>query len=388
MLYLDNAATTQPYKEVAQTVADVMLQHFGNPSSIHKFGLDAEKLVRKSREVIASVLKARPEEIIFTSGGTESSNLAIKGAAYRYRSRGRHLITTAVEHASVKEAFRQLQAEGFEVTILPVDETGQVRVDDVKAAVTGETILVSVMHVNNEMGRIQPIGEIGKWLREKQTVLFHVDAVQGVGKLPFSPDELGIDLMSASAHKFKGPKGAGFLYKRTGIDLQAQLAGGGQEQGMRSGTENVPLIVGMAKALRMATDNLEEDIRRKRAFRAIAVEGIIGLPELALTGSRDEEDMAPHIVHFCYPGMNSEVVVHALEQRGIYISTKSACSSGEPEPSKVLLSMGLDRAHASSGLRVSWTEEHTEADARRFVEALRGVIADLVPVSVRTKGGR
>lgn len=388
MLYLDNAATTQPYKEVAQTVADVMLQHFGNPSSIHKFGLDAEKLVRKSREVIATILKARPEEIIFTSGGTESSNLAIKGAAYRYRSRGRHLITTAVEHASVTEAFRQLQAEGFEVTILPVDETGQVRVEDVKAAVTGETILVSVMHVNNETGRIQPVGEIGRWLREKQTVLFHVDAVQGVGKLPFSPDELGIDLMSASAHKFKGPKGAGFLYKRTGIELQAQLAGGGQEQGIRSGTENVPLIVGMAKALRIATDHLEEDIRRKRAFRAIAVEGILGLPELALTGSRDEEDMAPHIVHFCYPGMNSEVVVHALEQRGIYISTKSACSSGEPEPSKVLLSMGLDRAHASSGLRVSWTEEHTETDARRFVEALRGVIADLVPVSVRTKGGR
>ncbi|EGL17601.1 MULTISPECIES: cysteine desulfurase family protein [unclassified Paenibacillus] len=388
MLYLDNAATTQPYKEVAETVADVMLQHFGNPSSIHKFGLDAEKLVKKSREVIASALKARPEEIIFTSGGTESSNLAIKGAAYRYRSRGRHLITTAVEHASVTEAFRQLQAEGFEVTVLPVDETGQVRVEDLKAAVTGETILVSVMHVNNEMGRIQPIGEIGRWLREKQTVLFHVDAVQGVGKLPLSPDELGIDLMSASAHKFKGPKGAGFLYKRTGIDLQAQLAGGGQEQGIRSGTENVPLIVGMAKALRIATDNLEEDIRRKRAFRTIAVEGILGLPGLALTGSREEEDMAPHLVHFTYPGMNSEVVVHALEQRGIYISTKSACSSGEPEPSKVLLSMGLDRAHASSGLRVSWTEEHSEDDARRFVEALRGVIADLVPVSARTKGGR
>ncbi|MVO99401.1 cysteine desulfurase family protein [Paenibacillus lutrae] len=388
MLYLDNAATTPPYEEVVTTVADVMRQHYGNPSSIHRLGMDAQKLVSRAREVIGSVLHVKPTELIFTSGGTESSNLAIKGAAYRYRNRGSHLITTAIEHASVTAAFEQLEAEGFTVTILPVDDTGAVTLEQLQAAVTDETILVSVMHVNNEMGRIQPIAEIGRWLRGRRTVLFHVDAVQGVGKLPLHPAEMGIDLMSASAHKFKGPKGAGFLYKREGIELYPLLAGGGQEHGMRSGTENVPLIVGMAKALRLATEHLQADIQRKRAFRDIVADGIRSMPELMLTGSAEPAHMAPHLLHFCYPGMNSEVVVHALEQRGIYISTKSACSSGVPEASKVLLAMGFDKQRASSGLRVSWTEEHSESDAHRFVGELRQVIDELVPVTLADKGGR
>jgi cysteine desulfurase len=390
MLYLDYAATTPPYPEVIEAVREVMANFYGNPSSIHRLGIEAEKLVIQSRETIAGILRVKPSELIFTSCGTESNNLAIKGAALAARGRGNHIITTPIEHASVSEPVRQLEAMGFRVTIVPVDESGAVRLDKLQEALDDETVLVSVMHVNNEMGRIQPIADIARMLKRYPKALLHVDAVQGVGKLPLAPGELGIDLLSASAHKFRGPKGVGFLYRREGVRLEPLLAGGGQEGGLRSGTENVPLLVGMAKALRMATERLEDAIERKRAFRAVLAEGISSIPELCLTGPADGDGMAPHILHVTFPGMKSEVVVHALEKRGYFISTKSACSSGEEKPSAALLAMGFERARAVSGLRISYPEDYTEADAHQFVAALREVVAELRPMlrNGRQTGGK
>lgn len=387
MLYLDYAATTPPYDEVVDAIAEVMRTYYGNPSSLHRLGVEAERLLHQAKEVIARTLRVKPNEIIFTSGGTESNNLAIKGTAYAYSNRGRRLITTQVEHSSVMEPFRQLEREGFDVTYLPVDHTGMVQLDALRAALDQDVILVSVMHVNNEMGRIQPLAEIGRLLDQYPKTLFHVDAVQGVGKLPLEPSMLGIDLLTASAHKFRGPKGVGFLYKRDTIRLQPQIVGGGQEGGMRSGTENVPLIVGMAKALRMSADHLTEAIRHKYRLRSLLCSGISSIPELKLTGSANESDMAPHIVHFCFPGMKAEVVVHALEQRGMYISTKSACSSDELKPSEVLLAMGYEHHLAGSGLRISFSEEQTEADMLNFIDALREVVQEL-KATAKTRGGR
>jgi cysteine desulfurase len=380
MLYLDYAATTPLYEEVIDTIAEVMKEHYGNPSSIHRLGVQAEKLLNSSREVIAGVLGVLPAQIICTSGGTESNNLAIRGAAYSYQNRGKHLITTQIEHPSVKEVFLQLEREGFRVTYLPVNRMGCLELETLKAAICEDTILVSVMYVNNEVGTIQPIQEIGQWLANYPKVLFHVDAVQGITKLPFQPREWGVDLCSASAHKFRGPKGVGFLYRRDGVQLKPLFVGGGQEYGLRSGTENVPLIVGMAKALRLSVDNLTAKIDHKYRLRGMIVEGIKSIPELTYTGSEQHEEMAPHIVHFAFAGMKAEVVVHALEQRHIYISTKSACASEESDPSSVMLALGCSREQAVSGLRVSFSDEHQEKDAEFFVTALRDVVKELAPM--------
>jgi cysteine desulfurase len=244
------------------------------------------------------------------------------------------------------------------------------------------------MHVNNETGRIQPISEIGKLLANYPRIKFHVDAIQAVGKLPVHPRKFGIDLLSASAHKFGGPKGVGFLYCRQGIQLEPLLAGGGQEHGIRSGTENVPLIVGMAKALRMTMDRLSANEEQMRIVRRLLVGGIAELPELAITGSSLEQDMAPHIVHFTFPGMKAEVVVHALEQSDIYISANSACSGAKDIPSHVLLAMGYDRSQSSSGLRVSFSGRHTEDDAHQFIDALKRVVAELAPARRKSTAGR
>jgi cysteine desulfurase len=389
MLYLDYAASAPPYEEVIASVAEVMKMHYGNPSSIHRLGMQAERLVHKSKTVIADVLGVDPSrEIICTSGGTESINLAIKGFALKNRKKGNHLITSQIEHAAALEAFAQLETQGFRVTYLPVDETGLVSLDKLKDALCADTILVSIMQVNNEVGRIQPINEIGQILRTYPHIKFHVDAVQGIGKLPVKPREKGIDLLSASAHKFGGPKGIGFLYCREGIQLEPLLAGGGQEHGLRSGTENVPLIVGMAKAIRLTTDMLHTHRERMRRVRRVLVDGIASIPELFISGSELEQDMAPHIVHFTFPGMKAEVVVHALERADIYISTKSACSGKDEGPSQGLLAMGYDRSRASSGLRVSFSGEQTEEDAVRFIAELRRVVAELTPARRQSTKGR
>ncbi len=377
MHYFDHSATTPPHKEVVRTVSEVMSQVYGNPSSLHRIGVEAERLITKARQVIASCLKVHPETVYFTSGGTESNNMAIKGIAFQYQNRGKHLITSEIEHPSVYECFKQLESYGFDVTYLPVDATGAVKLEDLKAAVREDTILVSIMHVNNEMGRIQPIAEIGRFLKAYPKLYFHVDGVQAFGKVPLRLNESGIDLLSLSAHKIEGPKGAGVLYCRKGVQLSPLLAGGGQERGFRSGTENVPLIVGMAKAVRMAAERQAQTAEYLYKLRAKLLACLSEIPNVRVHGSANEREMAPHIVHFSVPGMKSEVLLHALEQRDIYVSTRSACSSKDDRPSRVLLAMGLDRNEAASGLRVSLAASHTEADIDYLCRQLKEVIQQI-----------
>ncbi|WP_040948400.1 cysteine desulfurase family protein [Gorillibacterium massiliense] len=377
MLYLDVCATTPVREEVIKSITDVMAKHYGNPSSIHRFGVEADKLVAKARQIVAEGLDCLPAEILFTSSGTESNNLAVKGAAYANRSRGRHLITTQIEHASVYESFKQLEQEGFEVTYLPADSTGAVSLDDLKTALREDTILVSIMHVNNEMGRIQPVKEIGAFLLERPRTLFHVDAIQSYGKLAFTPQEIGADLMSASAHKFRGPKGTAFLYRREGVRLATLLAGGGQEFGLRSGTENVPLLVGMAKAARLVVEEQATAFHKLHGLRKRLAAGLADIPGLIVSGADDPTLMAPHIVHFTLDDVRSEVLVHALEEADIYVSARSACSSGSIVPSRVLLSMGMSEERAVSGIRVSFSPEQTPQDMDHFVDELKKAVQRL-----------
>ncbi|MBD2870156.1 cysteine desulfurase family protein [Paenibacillus arenilitoris] len=380
MLYFDHCASTPPYEEAVQTMAEVMRAHYANPSSLHAAGTDADKLIERSRALVASQLQTRGGTWLFTGGGTESNNLAIQGAARQYAGRGKHLITTMIEHPSVFETFGRLEREGFRVTYLPASESGHVRPEQVEEALTGDTVLVSVMHVNNEIGTVQPIERIGSLLKRHPKVLFHVDAVQSVGKLPVRIEEWGIDLLSASAHKLRGPKGVGLLYVRDGVTLQPLLAGGAQESGYRPGTPNVPGIVAAAKALRMSTETMEERGRRMAGLKARLLRLLGVIPELRVNGG---EPSADHIVHFSYPGMKPEVIVHMLEQHGIMASTKSACSSKDAKPSRVLLALGASLENAAGGIRISFGDEHRERDVDRLGEALRSIVEQLKPLERR-----
>ncbi|MGZ0042164.1 cysteine desulfurase family protein [Paenibacillus ottowii] len=375
MKYFDYAATTPPFEEVITTVAEVMRRHYGNPSSMHRYGEDADKLIKRSREVCATALGVSPSEIVFTSGATESNNLAIKGAVLQYQTRGKHIVTVSTEHPSVYEACKQLTNLGFEVTFLPVDEEGHVSAEQVCGAVRKDTILVSIMHVNNETGRIQPVHDIGAALKKQfPRVLFHIDGVQGFGKLPVDIRGWQADLYSLSAHKLRGPKGAGLLFVREGVELFPLLSGGSQEQGVRAGTENVPLLVGMSKAVRLAGERQAETAQRMIEWRERVAAEVKTIPQLRLNSGEE----APHIVHFSYPGMKAEVLLHTLEQLGVAVSTKSACSSRLAEPSRVLLAMGRNEAEASGGIRISFGDEHTEQDIDELILALRQAVAKLV----------
>lgn len=386
MHYFDHCASTPPKKEVIRTLAEVMERHYANPSSLHRAGLEAARLLARARAVIADAFVTEAEEWTFTSGGTESNNMAILGAARQYQGRGRHLITTRIEHASVYEAFATLEAEGFRVTYLPVNGQGRVEPEQVEAALTDDTILVSVMHVNNETGAVQPIEAIGNLLRGRRQTLFHVDGVQSAGKVPVLLKAWGIDLFSASAHKVGGPRGCGLLYVGKGIALAPLLAGGGQESGMRPGTENVPAVVATAKAFRMALEEQPERFRMMSALREQLVRTIRDIPQFRLNGGERVEDesgrivMAPHVVHFSYPGMKPEVVIHMLEERGFLVSTQSACSSKSSKPSRVLEAMGQPPSITTSGIRVSFGDEHDEQAVAALSGALREVAAALSPM--------
>lgn len=382
MIYFDHCASTPPYEEVISTLAEVMRKHYANPSSLHGEGAGAAKLIERSRTLIASQLGTANGRWLFTSGGTEANNLALKGAAKQYRNRGNHIIASSIEHASVHDTLKQLEREGFHITFLPVNATGHVAVEDVKSALTKDTILVTIMHVNNEIGTVQPIREIGELLKPYPQILFHVDAVQSIGKVPIHPERWGIDLVSGSAHKLRGPKGVGWLYVRDGVQLYPLASGGSQESGFRSGTENVPAIVASAKALRMSMESMEERELRMRALGEKLRAFIRTRPELKLNGG---EPLAPHIVHFSYPGMKPEVVIHMLEQHGIIASTRSACSSKDNKPSRVLLALGADPAHASGGVRISFGDEHNDTHIDQLITALTSVIAKLKPLERSTK---
>ncbi|AZK46858.1 cysteine desulfurase family protein [Paenibacillus lentus] len=381
MKYFDHAATTPPREDVIRTVTEVMAQHFGNPSSLHRLGEDSSKLLSKAREVCANVLQVKPGEIVFTSGATESNNLAIRGIMSKYRHRGNHIVTTSIEHPSVFETCRQLEKEGCEVTYVPVQPDGTVTAEDVLSAVRNDTVLVTVMHVNNETGSIQPIEEIGKDIKSRHPlVFFHVDGVQAFGKLPLSIRNSRIDLYSLSAHKFRGPKGAGLLYVREGVSLAPLLTGGGQEGGLRSGTENIPYIVGMAKAVRLAAEQQPHLAKQLAKLNLELHEGLQHLGGLEINSSPQG---APHIVHFSYPGMKAETMLHMLEEEGFFVSTQSACSSKRSEPSRVLLAMNKEMDCALSGIRISLGEEHTEEDIRQLLRAIERTMERLQ----RVKGG-
>ena len=376
MIYFDNSATTKPYKEALSTYVKVNEQFFGNPSSLHHLGLQAERLLFESRKQMASLLGTEAENIIFTSGGTEANNLAIKGTALANMHRGRHIITQQTEHPSVINACRQLEEHGFRVSYLPVDSHGQVSAEDVAAALTNETVLVSIMHVNNETGAIQPIQEIAKLLKNEPQVLFHVDDVQGRGKVPLNLEN--IDLCTLSAHKFHGLKGNGVLYKKKGVKLSALLSGGNQESGFRSGTENAGGVAAMAKALRLIEEHRREHGERLRAVQQFLRKELEGRQDVIIHTPR--EGCAPHILNFSVERLKGEVLVHALEERGCYLSTTSACSSRQKKTSTVLTAMGVPKEIADSSVRLSLSYENTRQEAEAFIQILKDTIPTLAKV--------
>lgn len=371
------------YPKVIQTVSDIMKQHYANPSALHRSGTDAARLVERARAAVAERFEAAPNEIVFTSGGTEGNNLAIRGVVSAAGRSSKHVITTAIEHASVYECAKELEQQGVEVTVLPVDAEGRVSPEAVERAIRKNTVLVSVMHANNEIGTVQPVEAIGEVVSRHGQARFHVDGVQAIGKVPFRWRDAKVDLYTGSAHKIGGPKGVGFVLVREGMQLHPLLSGGGQEGGVRSGTLNVPGIVGTAQALRLTLENMPERVKTMRELRSRLLRAIAGIPELVVNGigaPGQEEWTAPHIVNASYPGMRPEVLVHMLEKHGVLISTQSACSSKSLKPSRVLLAMGCDEARATGSIRISFGDEHTESDIDILAERLRQSVAELKPL--------
>ncbi|MCJ8011397.1 cysteine desulfurase [Paenibacillus sp. KQZ6P-2] len=378
MIYWDHAASTPPYDEVIQTMTEVMKKHYGNPSSIHRMGEDAARLIKRAREVCAASLHVKPPEVILTTGATEGNNMAIKGTAMQYGSRGKHIITTQIEHPSVYDSCLELEKHGYEVTYLPVDSKGMVNPSEVASTVRKDTILVSVMHVNNETGAVQPLAEIGQAVKQANPLtIFHIDGVQGFGKLPVQLEEWKADLYTLSAHKIRGPKGTGVLYKREGITLHPLLSGGKQESGLRAGTENIPGFVAMSKAMRMAAEQTDTFMREVGALKSALLAWIRKTPSLELNSF---EEGAPHIVNVSFPGMKAEVLLHTLEEHGMLVSTKSACSSKTAEPSRVLLAMGRSGDAASSAIRISMGMTNTQQDLDRLLAALETAVNRLQPL--------
>lgn len=375
MIYLDNSATTKPLPEVMDSFVKVSKEYFGNPSSLHGIGGQAEKLLSQARSQVTQLLSVKQKEIYFTSGGTEGNNLAIKGIAFAYKDRGKHLITTTIEHASVRESFKQLESMGFEVTEIPVDSNGRVHVVDIEKAIRPDTILVSVMHVNNEVGTIQPIDEIGQLLKRYPKVLFHVDHVQGIGKVPLDLNESHVDLCTISAHKFHGLKGNGLLFVRDGVMIHPLFTGGSQEGKVRSGTENVAGVVCMSKALRLILDKLQTELEQLRKVSNELRKGLEKIDGIVI--NTPEKFAAPHILNFSVPHVKSEVFVHALEEKDIFVSTTSACSSKQKTISNTLVAMGIPEERAGSAIRVSLSYYNTLDEVKKVLSAVEQTVEGL-----------
>lgn len=372
MIYADNAATTKMSETATQTMLSVLNAHWGNPSSLYSFGQDAKEVLEGARKDIADVIGAQPGEIIFTSGGSEADNQAIRSAAYLGRKKGKtHIISSAFEHHAVLHTLEALEKEGFEVTLLPVHENGIVLPEEVCEAVREDTCLVSIMYANNEIGTIQRIREIGSILRMRG-VLFHVDAVQAVGHIPVNVRNDNIDLLSASAHKFHGPKGVGFLYAKRGVMLTNLIEGGAQERGKRAGTENVAGIAAMAAALKEANGNMAENAARLTKMRDRLIRGLREIPHSALNG--DAEQRLPGNVSFCFEGIEGESLLLLLDDKGICASSGSACTSGSLDPSHVLLAIGRVHDVAHGSLRLSLAEDITEADVDYIIQTVKEVV--------------
>ena len=372
MIYLDNAATTKTSPAAQQAMLDCMERFWGNPSSLHTPGQRAAEALAKAREEVAACIGASPREIYFTSGGSEADNQAILSAALLGKRKGKtHLISTAIEHHAVLHTLARLEKEGFSVTLLPVDESGIVKVSDVAAAIREDTALVTVMFANNEIGSIQPIQEIGALCREKK-IPFHTDAVQAAGHLPIDMEKQNIDMLSMSGHKFHGPRGVGVLYVRRGLPLLNLIEGGAQERGKRAGTENLPAIAGMAAALKEACDHLEENAKKEVVLRERLIEGLRKIPHSALNG--DRERRLPGNVNFCFEGIEGESLLLLLDDKGIAASSGSACTSGSLDPSHVLLAIGRPHEVAHGSLRLTLSEETTREEIDQTIQAVTEVV--------------
>lgn len=375
--YLDNSATTKAFDEVIEVVAKTMTQDYGNPSSMHHKGVVAENYVKEAQKRIAATLKAAPKEILLTSGGTESDNMAIIGTARAMCRRGKHIITTSIEHPAVLNTCAYLEKEGFEVTYLGVDAQGRVSLKDLEEAIRPDTILVSMMLVNNEIGTMQPVAEAGELIKKiNKDIVFHVDAVQGYGKLQINPKKMGIDLMSVSGHKIHGPKGIGFLYIRNGVRIVPINYGGGQQNGLRSGTLNVPGIAGLGLAAEKIYKNLDEETSKMRELRNYFIKEITSrLEDTYINGVTDDESKcAPHIISLSIKGVRAEVVLHALEEKEIYVSSGSACATNNPHVSATLKAIGLDSSLLDSTIRISMSVFTTKEQIDYTIEQLCEII--------------
>ena len=378
-VYLDNNATTKVDEEVVKAMMPYFSDYYGNPFSLHLFGNETGLAVTEARQTIADILKAKPSEIIFTASGSEADNLAIRGIAKAYKHRGKHIITSTIEHPAVKNTFIDLMEDGFEVTMVPVDENGVMILDEFKKALREDTILVSVMHANNEVGSFQPVEEIGKITKERK-IIFHVDAVQTMGKVEIYPEKMGIDLLSFSGHKFHAPKGIGVLYKRDGIRFAKVITGGNQEGKRRPGTSNVPYIVGLAKALKMATENMKEEWVREETLRDYFEDEVSKrIPEIKINGKGARRLPGTSSITFKY--LEGESMLLNLSLKGIAVSSGSACSSDSLQPSHVLLAMGVPAEYAHGTLRFSLSKYTTKEEIDYTIEALVEIIGKLRELS-------
>lgn len=376
-IYLDNSATTRAYEQVGDVVRKVMCEDYGNPSSMHYKGVEAEKYIKEAKETLAKILKVQPKEIFFTSGGTEGDNLALIGAARANQRAGKHLITSSIEHPAILNTMRYLEEEeGFRVTYLPVDSYGRIRLAALKEALCEDTILVSVMYVNNEVGSVQPILEAAGIVKAyNRQILFHVDAVQGFGKYRIYPKKLKVDMLTASGHKIHGPKGVGFLYIDEHVKIKPIVFGGEQQKNIRSGTENVPGIAGLSVAASMIYENLEAKVEHMRRLKAHFIEEVTKIPQTTIHGLYDETS-APHIISVGFAGIRSEVLLHALEDKGICVSSGSACASNHPAISGVLKGIGTRKEYLDATLRFSMSEFTTLEEIDDTLDTLN----ELVPV--------
>ncbi|HPT79331.1 MAG TPA: cysteine desulfurase NifS [Candidatus Atribacteria bacterium] len=387
-VYMDHAATTYTKPEVLEEMLPYFTEVFGNPSSVHGFGRQARRALDHARERTAKALNAQPSEIFFTAGGSESDNWAIKGTALANRDKGNHIITTSIEHHAVFDTCKFLEKNGFEVTYLPVDEYGMVSVEKLKEAITDRTILISVMFANNEIGTIQPIEEIGRIARERK-IYFHTDAVQAVGNIPIDVEKLNIDMLSLSAHKFYGPKGVGALYIKRGVKILPYIHGGAQERNRRAGTENLPGIVGLGKAIELAVENMAAHNERLTAMRDRLIREILSRVEYSRLNGHPTKRL-PGNVNFSFEFIEGEALLLSLDLKGIAGSSGSACTSGSLDPSHVLLAIGLPHEIAHGSLRLTLGDGNTDEDVDYVIEVLPEIVArlrEMSPLFAQNKGG-
>lgn len=372
--YFDNSATTRVYPEVAELMTKIMLEDYGNPSSMHIKGMESEVYVRHARESIAKSLKVDDRCILFTSGGTESDNLALIGCASANKRAGMHIITTKIEHPAILDTCKYLESQGYEITYLGVDGNGQISLKELEEAIRPDTIIVSIMHTNNEIGSLQPIEEAGKIIKAKNPqILFHVDAVQGFGKARIYPKKMNIDLLSVSGHKIHGPKGIGFLYIGEKVKIHPIIHGGGQQKNLRSGTENVPGIAGIAKAAELIYENFDADMDHLYSMKEKLIKGLSEIDDVKINGLTGR-DSAPHIVSLSVGGIRSEVLLHALEDKGIYVSAGSACASNKPAISETLKAINVEKRFLDSTIRFSLCAHNTEEQIDYCIETIKSIL--------------